>query len=417
MILLDTLSADTRQAVESLQAENARQAKIIQLQAEQIRLLNFRLFGPKSEKLSPAQTALLFEEASVSAGEVEQEASRPEPEKQALLPKAKKPRPNHPGRQTLPDHLERREVIIPCCPQDCHCPKCGAERPIIGYETREELACEPAQFWVRVIKREKRGSHCEEEQGVATGPAPAQIVPKGKLSNEFVIEALAKKFQEHNPVYRQCATLADNHGIELSRKTVTDAILAAGGLLSAVVKAQAAELVAGRYVQADETPVPCQTPEKTGANHQAFIWEYSVPGGPVVFDFQMGRGRAGPKEFLKNFRGKLQCDGYAAYDELGDNIVYVGCMTHARRGFVEALKVTPLDPIAPEVIARIGELYAVEKEARTSGFGPEQRLALRQQRSVPVMLALKSASRFNPEESWPRPAITCWANGAGWKNS
>src|SRR5436309_540785 len=110
MISLASLSADTRQAVEGLQAENARQAKIIQLQAEQIRLPNFRLFGPKSEKLSPAQTALLFQEPSVSAGEVEQEASRPEAEKHAPLPKAKKPRPNHPGRQSLPEHLERREV-------------------------------------------------------------------------------------------------------------------------------------------------------------------------------------------------------------------------------------------------------------------------------------------------------------------
>ena len=389
MMLLDALPAQTRQAVESLQAENARQAKIIQLQAEQIRLLNLRLFGPKSEKLSPAQTALLFQEASVSAGEVEQEARRPEPEKQAPLPKAKKPRPNHPGRQHLPEHLERREEIIPCCPQDCQCAKCGAERPIIGYETREELACEPARFWVRVIKREKRGSHCEEEQGVASGPAPAQIVPKGKLSNEFIIEALAQKYQQHLPVYRQCATLADNHGIELSRKTLTDAILAAGGLLSAVVKAQAAELTAGRYLQADETPVPCQTPEKSGAHHRAYIWEYSVPGGSVVFDFQMGRGRDGPKEFLKNFQGKLQSDGYAAYDDLGEKIMHVGCMAHARRGFVEAAKVTPLDPIPPEVIVRIGQLYAVEKESRTSGFGPEQRLALRQKRSVPVMAALK----------------------------
>ena len=389
MISLDSLSADTRQAVESLQADNARQAKIIQLQAEEIRLLNYRLFGPKSEKLSPAQTALLFQEPSVSAAEVEQEASRPEPEKQAPLPKAKKPRPNHPGRQSLPEHLERREVLIPCCVQDCHCPKCGAQRPVIGYETREELACEPARFFVRVIKREKRGSHCEEEQGVVSGQVPAQIVPKGKLSNEFIIEALAQKYQQHLPVYRQCAVLADNHGIELSRKTLTDAILAAGSLLSAVVKALAVELTAGPYIQADETPVPCQTPEKSGANHRAYIWEYSVPGGPVVFDFRMGRGRDGPKALLKNFQGKLQCDGYAAYDDLGEKIVYVGCMAHARRGFVDAAKVTPLDPIPPEVIARIGELYGIERESRTRGFGPEQRLALRQQRSVPVMAALK----------------------------
>jgi transposase len=383
-------SAELRQVIEGLQAENTRLARVIQLKDEQIRLLNSRLFGPKSEKLSPAQTALLFDEASVSAGEVEQESSRPEAQKQAPLPKAKQPRPHHPGRERLPETLERREEIIPCHPQDCRCAQCGAERPIIGYETREELACEPAKFWVRVIKREKRGSHCLEEQGVATAPAPAQIVPKGKLSNEFIIEVLARKYQQHLPVYRQCAVLADDEGIELSRKTLTDAILAAGELLRPVVRAQRLELLAEGYVQADETTMPCQTGERSGRNHQAYLWEFSQPGGRVVFDFQMGRSRAGPREFLKGFRGHLQCDGYGVYDELGEGIIYVGCLAHVRRGFVEAAKVAPLDPVPPEMLDRFAQLYAVEKDARTRGLGAEARLALRQAKSVPVMAALKT---------------------------
>ena len=381
---------DQAQVLTDLHAKVARLERIIQLKDEQIRLLNFRLFGPKSEKLSPAQIPLLLGEVSLTVGEVDLEAERPEAQKQNPLPKAKQPRPNHPGRDRLAEHLERREEIIVCCPVDCHCAKCGAERPVIGYETREELACEPAKFWVRVIKREKRGSHCEEEQGVATAPAPAQIVPKSKLSNEFIIEVLARKYQQHLPVYRQCATLAEDYGIELSRKTLTDAILAAGGLLSAVVRGQRLELLAGGYVQADETTMPCQTGEKTGRNHRAFIWEFSRPGGVVVFEFQMGRGRAGPLEFLQGFRGKLQGDGYGAYAKLGEGIVYIGCMAHARRGFVDAAKVSPLDPLAPEIIARFAELYAVEKEARDRGLGPQARLESRQVKSVPVMAALKT---------------------------
>jgi len=397
MLAIEQLPASARQFVEGLQAktagletENSRLQRLLQLKDEQIKLLNFRLFGPKSEKLSSAQIPLLLAEISLSAGEVEQEAELPQEQKDHPVPKAKKPRPNHPGREKLAEHLERREEIIACCPEDCACSKCGAERPVIGYETREELACEPAKFWVRVVKREKRGSHCLEEQGVVTAPAPAQIVPKSKLSNEFVIEILAQKYHQHLPVYRQCATLAEDHGIELSRKTLTDAVLAAGGLLSAVVRAQAAELVAGDYLQADETTVPCQTPEKTGRNHRAYLWEYSVPGGPVVFDFQMGRGRAGPREFLKNFRGKLQSDGYAAYAELAEGILHVGCLAHARRGFVDALKVTPNDPLPAEVIERIGKLYAVEEQARLAGLGPQERQAVRQQKSAPVMEQLKA---------------------------
>ena len=390
MIAPHSSPSDLRQALELAQSENERLLRIIQLKDEQIRLLNFKMFGPKSEKLSPAQIPLLLQEISLMAGEVEQEAELPDAQKQVPVPAARKARRNHPGREKLPEHLERREEILPCCPQDCQCAKCGAERPVIGYESREELACEPAKFWVRVIKREKRGSHCEEEQGVATAPAPAQIVPKGKLSNEFIIEVLVRKYQLHLPVYRQCAALVEDYGIELSRKTLNDAILAAGSLLGAVVGAQRRELLAGGYIQADETTMPCQTDEKTGRNHRAFIWEFSLPGGIVNFEFQMGRGRGGPREFLKGFRGKLQSDGYPVYAELGEGIVYVGCGGHIRRGFVDAAKVAPLDPVPPEIVARFGELYAVEKEAREGQLSSEARLALRQARSAPVMAALKT---------------------------
>lgn len=381
--------AALQQALALAQAENLRLQKIIQLKDEQIRLLNFRFFGPRADKLSSAQMPLLLAEISLTAGEVDTEAELPQAQKQNPLPRAKAARPNHPGREKLPEHLERREEIIPCHPADCRCPQCGAQRPVIGYDVREELDCEPAKFFVRVIKREKRGSHCLEEQGVATAPVPAQIVPRGKLSDRFIVEVLARKYQQHLPIYRQCAVLADDHGIELSRKTLDAAVLAAGGLLQAVVRAQAAQLVAGSYLQADETTVPCQSPEKSGRNHRAYVWEYSVPAGPVVFDFQMGRGREGPREFLKNFRGKLQCDGYAGYDDLGEGITYIGCMAHMRRGFVDVAKVAPNDPRPAGIIERIGKLYAVEEQCRLAGLGPAERLAARQRSSAPVMEALK----------------------------
>ena len=270
-----------RKAYQELQAEVARLELVLKLQREEIRLLHLEKWGPKADKLSEEQLALLPSEIVVTEAEVEREAALPEAEKQ--LPKAKTPRPNHPGRAELPAHLPRRETIIPCSAAECHCARRGAERPIIGYEVREELDCVPAQYFVNVIKREKRGSHCLPEQGVATAAAPAQIVPKSKLSTNFVIEMLAAKFQQHQPIYRLCAMLLENHGVELSRQTVNQAVLRAAELLMAIVKAMAAELLTGNYIQADETTLPCQKREKTGKNHRAFLWEFSSPGGIVIF--------------------------------------------------------------------------------------------------------------------------------------
>ena len=75
MLVISTLPATARQFVEGLQAktvgletENIRLQRLLQLKDEQIKLLNFRLFGPKSEKLSSAQMPLLLAEISLTAG-------------------------------------------------------------------------------------------------------------------------------------------------------------------------------------------------------------------------------------------------------------------------------------------------------------------------------------------------------------
>jgi transposase IS66 family protein len=69
-----------------------------------------------------------------------------------------------------------------------------------------------------------------------------------------------------------------------------------------------------------------------GQNHQAYLWQYSRPGGAVIFDFQLSRSREGPKQFLANFNGILQTDGYSGYDRIGGpQLIHAGCWAHARR--------------------------------------------------------------------------------------
>jgi len=82
-----------------------------------------------------------------------------------------------------------------------------------------------------------------------------------------------------------------------------------GELLRPITAAMSQELLKGDYIQADETPVGVQMHDGRGKNHQAYLWQYSRPGGAVVFDFRMGREREGPKRFLGNFEGILQSDG------------------------------------------------------------------------------------------------------------
>ena len=127
---------------------------------ERLRLVRIEKYGPGSEKLSEAQLELLELEPGVSSAEVQAESER----EQLQLPL--KSAPKHPGRQELPAELPRTEQIIACTPEQCRCGNCGKQTAVIGYETSEQLDVEPAKYFVRVTKREKRACNACEEQGV-----------------------------------------------------------------------------------------------------------------------------------------------------------------------------------------------------------------------------------------------------------
>jgi hypothetical protein len=106
-----------------------------------------------------------------------------------------------------------------------------------------------------------------------------------------------------------------------------------------------------------ETPVGVQMHDGRGKNHQAYLWQYSRPGGVVIFDFQLGRGREGPKQFLGHFNGILQTDGYSGYDRVGGpKLIHAGCWAHARRYFFQAVEAQPDDRAAIALVATIADL-------------------------------------------------------------
>lgn len=69
-----------------------------------------------------------------------------------------------------------------------------ARAGVIGYKENEQLDVEPAKYFVRVIKREKRACRKCEEQGVVTVPVPRRIIEKGLTSDEIVIDTVAVSF-------------------------------------------------------------------------------------------------------------------------------------------------------------------------------------------------------------------------------
>src|SRR5438552_610599 len=191
-----------------------REAQIRALE-ERLRQRRIELLGPYSETLSDLQLELLAEEEpSATREEVKAEAGR-----EPLGPKQE--RKPHPGRRPLPENLPRVESVIACADQNCG--RCGAATSIIGYDESEQLDHEPARWFVRVVKREKRACVACSRQGGSTITMPElepRIVEKGLASDAVVIGTVIAKYCDHLPLYRQQAILEREAGEEISRATL-----------------------------------------------------------------------------------------------------------------------------------------------------------------------------------------------------
>ena len=195
------LPAEVREIVErfvAIERTDKQRLEIeLRLVKEELRRVLLGKYGPKSEKLSDLQLQLLEAEPCVTVEEIAGESERVATDPAARTPRkpADDGKGKHPGRVELPAHLERRLEIIPVAPAECRCGQCGKDQPIIGYEESEHLELEPLKYFVRQIRREKRGS-CGCRGGVVCAPLPVRILPKSKqkktITRNEVEEIVAK---------------------------------------------------------------------------------------------------------------------------------------------------------------------------------------------------------------------------------
>ena len=148
-------------------------------------------------------------------------------------------------------------------------------------------------------------------------------------------------------------------------------------------------------LHADDTPVPVLAPGQ-GKTKTGRLWTYvrdDRPAGdraaPAVwFAYSPDRKGEHPARHLKNFRGTLQADAYAGFNQLYEDgrIVQAACWAHVRRHFYD-LEHAHASPVAGEALTRIGALYGIEEGIR--GRPPEERREVRQMQSKPLLDSLR----------------------------
>jgi hypothetical protein len=210
---------------------------------------------------------------------------------------------------------------------------------------------------------------------------------------------ILSKYDDHLPLYRQQEQFR-RLGVHLARQTLSDWVEQGAFLLQPLVRQMKRELLAGDYLQVDETPVRVQDPEVQGRCAKGYLWVAGRPGGDVVFEFHPGRGKEYAVELLGGFAGHLQRDGYGVYGSLAkdrpEEIHPVGCWAHARRKFIDALEELPVQ--ARWFVTRIRKLYLIEGHARAEAMTAEQRHQLRQSLAPPILEEIhRELERVQPD--------------------
>ena len=348
-----------------------------------VKTLQRHQFGRRSERLDNDQLQLGLEDLDADIAGVE-----------ATLPKTanKLARPSRSSveRSSLPDHLSRETIELDIETDVCSC--CGGPIHRIGESVSEMLDYVPARLRVIRISRPKYG--CRACGTIHQAPAPERPVARGLASSGLLAHVLISKYCDHIPLYRQAQIFA-RQGVELNRSTLANWVGGAAWWLEPLRRRLAEHLFASRKLFADDTPIPVLDPGR-GKTRTGRLWVYARDNRPwcgtdppaAVYFYSPDRRAERPAAHLRQFKGILQVDGYAGFDQLtarGD-IILAACWAHARRKFYDVHQATA-SPIAGEVLRRIGELYAIEQDIRHQSA--QQRQHVRALKSRSLVLAMK----------------------------
>ncbi len=371
----------------------------------QIQKLNRDRFGPHSERSRRLldQMELQLEELEATATEDELKAEAAAARTTTVAAFTRK----RPSRKPFPEHLPRERVVI-AAPSSCPC--CGGARlSRLGEDVTETLEVIPRSW--KVIQHVREKFSCRDCEAITQAPAPFHVIPRGWAGPSLLAMILFEKFGQHQPLNRQAERYA-REGVDLSLSTLADQVGACSIVLRPLFERLEAHVLAAERLHADDTTVPVLAKGKTDI---ARCWVYvrddrpfAGPAPPAaVFYYSRDRRGEHPTAHLQGWAGVMQADAYSGYGELyaatrqPDPVLEAACWAHARRKFFvladiaasarrKARGTTPtvISPMALEAVRRIDALFEIERAI--TGQGADQRQAVRQELSVPLLADLQA---------------------------
>jgi transposase len=372
-----------------------QQLENIQLRHE-LEQLKKMIFAARSERFEPADASVTHQLAlGLTAEKQQSTAVAQQIAYTRIINDPASIQVSRPARTPLPAHLERREIILE--PEQTE----GLRR--IGDDVTEELEYEPGKLFVNRYVRPKYVN--ADNTGILIACMVDRPLPKAIAGAGLLAQIVIDKYVDHLPLHRQQDRFK-REGVNIAYSTITDWVSNTCTLIEPVYDALKKQVLASDYLHADETPIKVLDKDKKGETHRGYYWVYhNSLSDLVLFDYQLGRGRDGPRTILKDFKGHLQTDGYAVYDIFREyeDITLLHCMAHARRKFYEAQGSDALR--AGYVLEQMQLLYEIERKGRQKELTQTQTAELRQQEALPILESLGSWMKQAYTEVLPRSVI------------
>jgi transposase len=379
---------------------------LIAHQKLRIAKLERQVYGPTSER-----SARLTDQMELQLEELE--ASATEDEIAAALAVAKtttvagftRKRPAQ--RTTFPEHLPRERVVIEA-PTACDC--CGGARlRKLGEDVTQTLEVVPRSWKVIETVREK--FTCRDCETISQAPAPFHVIPRGWAGPSLLAMILFEKFGQHQPLNRQVERYA-REGVPIALSTAADAVGAGCAVLAPLLRRIEAHVMAAERLHGDDTTVRVLALGKCAiARCWTYVRDDRPFGGPdppaAMFYYSRDRSGAHPQAHLAAYSAILQADAFGGYTKLYEAqrqpgpIQEAACWVHARRPFfamadleenarrkAAGKKEIVISPIAMAIVRRIDVLFEIERTI--NGHSAEQRKAVRQELSAPLVADLQA---------------------------
>ncbi|MCP5046049.1 MAG: IS66 family transposase [bacterium] len=388
----------TDELVKNYQLENS-------LLLEMVRKLTYQLYGRKSEKYvleDDWNQKCLFEDSDHFA---QDEPDGDDSGDTITVPEHERKKK---GRKPIPAGLPRVEVIHDLSEEEKRC-GCGCQMSRIGEESSEKLEMLPAQLWVsRHIRYKYACKHCEgvesSQGGVKLAAGAVQILPKSIATPSLLAHLFVSKFADALPFYRQEKQFL-RYGIELPRATMCRWAFKISDKLTPLLEMLREQLLCGPLIGIDETPIQVLNEPGRSVGSKSYMWVLrgglSPPGeaegkskGIVIFHYSTSRSGKVAAQFLGDYQGQVQTDGWGGYDFLDtrEGIIHLGCWAHARRKFVDVARLHTGSGkkqgqigMCGHAIQRIRHLYRIERKAVREKLSAQELYQLRQDQARPIL--------------------------------